>query len=235
MHCRARAPPVPPSAPPLDAGAAPPLELGAGAPPVEAGAAAPPLDTAPPVPTTRAPPVDPTAPPVATAPPVPARGAAPVPSVFTSSAAHEATDSSTKAIGVFMLEYSAEKTTRRRSFRRCGRARKVSGVRDLTADLWAPAGALPWWHAADVTTANWLQIIATLVTGAAIGGGLLVRLKVAESTIRDLLRGRQKQGERIGVLEERQARLEGILEAPERVRRNTRQNLIPPPDESGSE
>jgi hypothetical protein len=62
-----------------------------------------------------------------------------------------------------------------------------------------------------LTTANWLTLLGTLVAVAGTWGGLLVRVKVAEGRVTTLERGREKQGERIGVIEERTAAIEGSL------------------------
>lgn len=90
-----------------------------------------------------------------------------------------------------------------------------------------------------MATANWISVIVLLSGGLLVAGGLLVRLKIAESAIRDFARAREKQGERIGRCEERIALLEGAseLEAPRKLtRRRTRPAGVPttvPPDESG--
>ena len=69
-------------------------------------------------------------------------------------------------------------------------------------------------------TSQWLTILGTVVALAVTWGGLLVRVRVAESTLRDVVRGRTAQGERIGILEEQVARLEGKGE--QRLKRRTR-------------
>lgn len=90
-----------------------------------------------------------------------------------------------------------------------------------------------------MTTANWLVLIGTIVSAGVVAGGLLVRVRVAESAIKEFARAREKQGERIGGCEERIALLEGAgdLEAPKkRTRKRTRPGGVPtpaPPEESG--
>lgn len=86
-----------------------------------------------------------------------------------------------------------------------------------------------------MTTANWLTILVTLATSAttliAIAvkwGGVLVRLAAAETAVAGLARGHEKRGERLGVVEERVAAIEGSMAplgatAPKgRVRSRTR-------------
>lgn len=62
---------------------------------------------------------------------------------------------------------------------------------------------------------HWVGLGVTMlvgaVTSAAMYGALVARLKAAEKTIEALSTGREKQGERVGVLEERVAHLEGRL------------------------
>jgi hypothetical protein len=82
-----------------------------------------------------------------------------------------------------------------------------------------------------VSTANWLTLIATVVALAATWGGLLVRVRIAEKSIDQFDRARNRQGERIGVVEERLASLEGSA----RPRRLTRPIPVPrEPEESGA-
>jgi hypothetical protein len=89
-----------------------------------------------------------------------------------------------------------------------------------------------------LTTANWLALIVLLSGGLVIAGGLLVRVKIAESAIKDFARAREKQGERIGGVEERIAILEGashLESAVRKTRKRTRPGGVPmpvAPDES---
>ncbi len=85
-----------------------------------------------------------------------------------------------------------------------------------------------------MTTANWLTLIATALALAVTWGGLLVRVKMLEGRVRDLDRGREKQGARIGVVEERVAALEGAA-GGELRRRLTSPRGIPAiaPEETG--
>ena len=88
-----------------------------------------------------------------------------------------------------------------------------------------------------MNTANWITLIVTLVTVAGTWGGVLVRIKVAERRIVELSRGREKQGERIGVVEERIATIEGAIgPAPPGPRRTrTRPVQIPIDDVPSAE
>lgn len=91
-----------------------------------------------------------------------------------------------------------------------------------------------------MTPANWISLIVVISGGLLVAGGLLVRVKVAESAIKEFARAREKQGERIGGCEERIALLEGAgeLDGPKkRTRRRTRPGGVPvstPTEESGS-
>jgi len=90
-----------------------------------------------------------------------------------------------------------------------------------------------------MTTANWLSLLVVISGGLLVAGGLLVRVKIVESAIKDFARAREKQGERIGGCEERIALLEGAgeLDGPrKRTRRRTRPAGVPVatvPEESG--
>lgn len=85
-----------------------------------------------------------------------------------------------------------------------------------------------------MTNANWITLIVTLVGIAATWGGLLVRVKVAESRLREFERGREKQGERLGVVEERVASIEGTLMiSPETPRKRARTRPIPVAEPEG--
>lgn len=68
-----------------------------------------------------------------------------------------------------------------------------------------------------MTTATWLQLLGTIVLLAITWGGVQARLKqvekISEKTAEDFGKSRNGQGVRIGVVEERLARLEGSLEA----------------------
>ncbi|HYM46753.1 MAG TPA: hypothetical protein VES65_11420 [Solirubrobacteraceae bacterium] len=87
-----------------------------------------------------------------------------------------------------------------------------------------------------MSTANWLTLLGTLVAIAATWGGLLVRVRVAEGAVKRLEASRERQGERIGVLEERVAAIEGATGAHV-GRARTRTRPVPvtdsTPDESG--
>lgn len=94
-----------------------------------------------------------------------------------------------------------------------------------------------------MTTANWLTLIATLVAIASTWGQLLVRVRVAESSIKDFAKARERQGARIGVAEQRLALLEGASDseaARGRARTRTRPGGVPvrsevEADESGAD
>lgn len=92
-----------------------------------------------------------------------------------------------------------------------------------------------------MSTANWLTLLATIVALASTWGALLVRVRVAESSIKEFSRAREKQGARIGSVEERIALLEGAGDsqnARERTRSRTRPGGVPlsleGDDESGA-
>lgn len=82
-----------------------------------------------------------------------------------------------------------------------------------------------------MTTANWITLLVTLAGLAATWGGLLVRVKVAESKVDTLDKGRERQGARIGDVEERIAMLEGASGVT-RTRRSTRGIVLPEDDGS---
>lgn len=94
-----------------------------------------------------------------------------------------------------------------------------------------------------MTTANWLVLLGSIVSVGLVAGGLLVRMQVAERAIKEFARAREKQGERIGGVEERVALLEGageldarIAALAKRTRKRTRPTGVPttvPTDESG--
>jgi hypothetical protein len=89
-----------------------------------------------------------------------------------------------------------------------------------------------------MTTANWLALLATIVGLAATWGALLVRVRIAESSIKDFGRARERQGVRIGQAEERIALLEGAshMEGPrDRTRSRTRPGGIPLELDDGGE
>ena len=73
-----------------------------------------------------------------------------------------------------------------------------------------------------MSTANWLTLIGTIAALAVMWGELRVRVRLAERLLDQVQRGREKQGERLGVVEERLAMLEGAA----RPRRRTQQNQI---------
>ena len=54
-------------------------------------------------------------------------------------------------------------------------------------------------------------MLGVIITGAITYGSVMARFKVAEKTIEGLERGRETQGARIGVVEERVANVEGRL------------------------
>jgi hypothetical protein len=66
-----------------------------------------------------------------------------------------------------------------------------------------------------VTTANWVTLIAALLGIAVPYGGFLARLKIVEAKASkmadELTSSRERQGGRIGVVEERCAVLEGAI------------------------
>lgn len=94
-----------------------------------------------------------------------------------------------------------------------------------------------------MTTANWLVLLGSIVSVGLVAGGLLVRVQVAERAIKEFARAREKQGERLGVCEERIATLEGAAELDARIaaltkrtRKRTRPSGVPttaPSEESG--
>lgn len=82
-----------------------------------------------------------------------------------------------------------------------------------------------------MTTANWITLIITLVGLAATWGGVIVRVKLvevkADRTADSLEKSRDKQGERIGVVEERIATLEGAAGVVPQGRTRTRTRGVP--------
>lgn len=84
-----------------------------------------------------------------------------------------------------------------------------------------------------MSTANWLTLIAAVVGPAFTWGAMQARLKVAERKVEALERSREKQGERIGDVEERVATLEGATGA-HRVRSRTRGGISTDGNEGGS-
>jgi hypothetical protein len=69
-----------------------------------------------------------------------------------------------------------------------------------------------------VNTANWLQLLGTIVLLAVTWGGVQARLKQvekqSEKTSDDLNKSRSDQGGRIGILADRLSTLEGAFYAP---------------------
>lgn len=65
----------------------------------------------------------------------------------------------------------------------------------------------------EITSVHWISLAVTLlgviVTGAVTYGALMTRVKVLEEKAKDLTKGRDGQGARIGVVEERISNLEG--------------------------
>lgn len=79
-----------------------------------------------------------------------------------------------------------------------------------------------------MTTANWLQLLGTIVVLAVTWGQVQSRLKQVEkqteNTAIEVGKSRAGQGARIGSVEERLAHLEGSLEGP---RRRTQTRGVP--------
>ena len=65
----------------------------------------------------------------------------------------------------------------------------------------------------EVTSVHWISLALTLlgviVTGAVTYGAIKTRIKVLEEHVKILAQGRERQGSRIGVVEERISNLEG--------------------------
>lgn len=65
----------------------------------------------------------------------------------------------------------------------------------------------------EITSVHWISLALTLlgviVTGAVTYGAVLTRIKVLEERVKILDKGREGQGARIGVVEERVSNLEG--------------------------
>lgn len=73
-----------------------------------------------------------------------------------------------------------------------------------------------------MTTANWITLLVAILGISATWGALLVRVKMVEAkaskTADELAASREKQGGRIGVVEERCAALEGASYQRNRTR-----------------